>query len=114
MALPNLFFPPSVKQISRSGFSLKAHLQFCGLMFDKVLRLTVAGVMDNREVEAQTQVDVSRADLRQGPPGKTLGVPCSQEMAYRLLQFILSQAPRQRNANLLGKFLEVLGVPIAV
>jgi hypothetical protein len=70
--------------------------------------------MDNREVEPQTQVDVSRPELRQGGSGKTLGVPGTQEMLNRLLQLVLSQAPRRRNADLFSKLLEVVGVPIAV
>jgi hypothetical protein len=56
-------------------FLLKTRLQFRALQLDKVLRLTVAGVMDNREVEPQTKVDVSRPGLRQGPSGKTRGGP---------------------------------------
>src|SRR5580692_5146115 len=112
--LTKLFFPPTVEQVSRSGFSLKTRLQFRGLLFDKVLRLTVAGVMDNRKVEPQTQADVSRPELRQGPSGKTPGVSGSQEMPNRLLQLVLSQAPRRSNADLFGKLLEVFGVPIAV
>src|SRR5260370_39984528 len=114
MTLMKLFFPPTVEQVSRSGFSLKTRLQFRGLLLDKVLRLTVAGVMDNREVEPQTQVDVSRPEFRQGPSGKALGLPGSQEMPNRLLQLVLSQAPRRRNADLFSKRLEVFGVPIAV
>src|SRR6266853_2419304 len=112
--LTKLFFPPTVEQVSRSGLSLKTRLQFRGLLLNKVLRLTVAGVMDNREVEPQTQVDVSRPELRQGPFGKTLGVPGTQEMLNRLLQLVLSQVPRRRNADLFSKLLEVVGVPIAV
>src|SRR5437667_12003303 len=114
MTLTKLFFPPTVEQVSRSGLSLKTRLQFRGLQFDKVLRLTVAGVMDNREVEPQTQVDVSGPELRQGPSGKTLCVARTQEMLDRLLQFVLSQARRQRNTDLFSKLLEVVDVPIAV
>src|ERR1700735_3234440 len=114
MTLTKLFFPPTDEQVSRSGFSLKTRLQFRGLLLDKVLRLTVAGVMDNREVEPQTEVDVSRPELRQGPAGKTLGVPGTQEMLNRLLQFVLSQAPRRRDTDLFSKLLEIVGVPIAV
>src|SRR5258708_38205336 len=114
MTLTKLFFPPTVEQISRAGLSLKIRLQFRGLPLDKVLRLTVAGVMDNREVEPQAPVEVSRPELRQGPSGKTLGIPGTQEMLNRLLQLVLSQTPRRRNADLFSKLLEVVGVPIAV
>src|SRR5277367_3839578 len=70
--------------------------------------------MDHREVEPQSQVDVSRPELRQARSGKTLNVPGTQEMLNRLLQLVLSQAPRRRNADLFSKLLEVVGVPITV
>src|SRR5579863_2518980 len=114
MTVAKLFFAPTVEQVSRSGFSLKTRLQFRGLLHKKVFRLAVAGVMDNREVEPQTQVDVSRPELRQGPSGETLGVPGLQEVLYCLLQLVFSQEPRRRNTDLFGKLLEVIGVPIAV
>ena len=59
-ALAKLFFAPTVEQVSRSGLPPKTGLQLRGLVLDEILGLTVAGVVDNRKVEPQAQVDVSR------------------------------------------------------
>jgi hypothetical protein len=59
-ALAKLFFPPTVEQVSRSRLPPETGLQLRGLMLDEILGLTVACVVDNRKVEPQAQVDVTR------------------------------------------------------
>ena len=58
--LAKLFFAPTVEQVSRSGLSPETGRQLRGFVLEEILGLTVAGVVDNRKVEPQPQVDVAR------------------------------------------------------
>jgi hypothetical protein len=99
-ALGKLFLAPTIKQVSRSGLSPKTGLQLPGLALDEILSLTVAGVVDYRKVEPQTEIDVSWSRLRHRSLSKALDLPGTEEVLDRLLQLVLSQTARPGNADL--------------